>query len=121
MLVQLADQLLALRSGAMTLADFASATSSDAMAAALAKTALPGRMVAPGQPQPAYYLAIKMCTLPLPSLAHACTLESSPSSSTLALNAGCQALQGMRMHLEQMRGCRLKERQASTAALAKVT
>lgn len=105
MLVQLAGQLLALRSGAMTLADFASATSSDAMAAALAKTALPGRMVAPGQPQPAYNLAIIMCTFPLPSLAHACTLESSPSSSTLALNAGCQALQGMRMHLEQMRGC----------------
>ena len=84
-MVQLADQLLALRSGAMTLADFASATSSDAMAAALAKTALPGRIVSPGQPQPAYNLAINTCALPLPSLAHACTLESSPSSTTLAV------------------------------------
>ena len=101
MLVQLAGQLLALRSGAMTLADFASATSSDAMAAALAKTALPGRMVSPGQPQHAHHLAINMCTL--------------------ALNAGCQALQGMRMHLEHVRGCRQKECQAPTAALAKVT
>ena len=75
MFVQLADQLLALRSGAMTLADFASATSSDAMAAALARTALPGRMVSPGQPQPAWHLAINVCTLPLHSLVHACTLE----------------------------------------------
>ena len=89
MLVQLADQLLALRSGAMTLADFATATSSDAMAAALTKAVLPGRMVSPGQPT--WHLAINMCTLPLPSLAHACTPESSPLSSALALNAGCQS------------------------------
>ena len=46
--VQLADQLLALRTGSMTPQQFAQATSSSAMAAALAKTQLPGKMVSPG-------------------------------------------------------------------------
>lgn len=46
--LQLADQLLALRSGKMTVQQFATATSADAMAAALGKTALPGKMVSPG-------------------------------------------------------------------------
>ncbi|BDA51604.1 hypothetical protein COCOBI_19-1600 [Coccomyxa sp. Obi] len=44
----LADQLQALRSGAMTPAQFAAATTPDALAAALAKTQLPGRVAAPG-------------------------------------------------------------------------
>ena len=48
--LQLADQLLALRTGSMTPQQFAQATSSNAMAAALAKTQLPGKMVSPGMP-----------------------------------------------------------------------
>lgn len=52
-LLQLADQLVALRSGAMTSAQFAAATTPDALAAALAKTQLPGRVAAPGA-LPAY-------------------------------------------------------------------
>ena len=43
---------MALRSGAMTAAQFAAATTPDALAAALAKTQLPGRVAAPGTPLP---------------------------------------------------------------------
>ena len=46
--LQLADQLLALRAGSMTPQQFATATSSGAMAAVLTKTQLPGKMVSPG-------------------------------------------------------------------------
>ncbi|CAL8465797.1 g5333 [Coccomyxa elongata] len=44
----LADQLVALRLGAMMPAQFAAATTPDALAAALAKTQLPGQVAAPG-------------------------------------------------------------------------
>ena len=117
MLVQLADQLLALRSGAMTLADFATATSSDAMAAALTKAVLPGRMVSPGQPT--WHLAINMCTLPLPSLAHPAPQKAHHCPVHRLSMLAVKALQGMCMHRE-MRGCRLKQCLVSTAALAKL-
>lgn len=54
---QLADQLLALRSGTLTPAQFATLTSPAAMAANLATTQLPGKLAAQGallQPLPSH-------------------------------------------------------------------